>query len=106
MRFRSLNLRIQIRRKAGSQKTIENVKLSTLRTPKREGQEAILGGIGLFIAWGTHDSIFMVFGGIGDLVISTELSRNASIRPNVGGIGLSIAWGHPRFDFHGVRWNR
>ena len=42
---------------------------------------------------GTHDSIFMVFGGIGDLVISTELSRNASMRPNVGGIGMSIAWG-------------
>ena len=26
-------------------------------------------------------------------VISTELSRNASMRPNVGSIGLSIAWG-------------
>ena len=27
------------------------------------------------------------------LVISTELYRNASMRPNVGGIGLPMAWG-------------
>ena len=27
------------------------------------------------------------------LVISTELPRNASMRPKVGGIGLSMAWG-------------
>ena len=27
------------------------------------------------------------------LVISTELPRNASMRPNVGGIGFYMAWG-------------
>ena len=26
------------------------------------------------------------------LVISTELPRNASMRPNVGGIGLTMMW--------------
>ena len=27
------------------------------------------------------------------LVISTELPRDASVRPKAGGIGLSMAWG-------------
>ena len=49
-----------------------------------------VGGIRLSMTW--EDSIFMVFDGIGDLVIPTELSRNASMRPNVGCVGLSIAW--------------
>ena len=48
---------------------------------------------GSSMAWGTHDSIFMAFGRIGDLVISTELYRNASMRPNVDSFGLSMPWG-------------
>ncbi len=52
-----------------------------------------VNAIGMSMMWGTHDMIFMVFGKIKILDISTELPRNASMRPKLNAIGLFMMWG-------------